>query len=171
MSSWSDIVRCAVLCGLALLVAVPIAADEPLRKTIRKQLRDESYMLIEDQDGARLFIFSTGNVSAVTTQQPEDGPGRQLDEALEMTRSTDPRTRVRGLTLLSDVEDPAALDAALVLLSDPVAAVREEAVQLIIEHPDADIDGVVAIAANDPSERVRQATVDLIEERLDDRGD
>jgi HEAT repeat protein len=88
-----------------------------------------------------------------------------------MTRSADFRTRVRGLTLLSGVEDPAALDTALVLLSDPVAAVREEAVQLIIEHPDADIDNVVAIAANDPSKRVRQTTADLIEERLDDRGD
>lgn len=163
--------RCGVLCGLALFFASPATADEALREAVRQQLRDESYMLVENQDGARLFIFSTGSVSAVTTHQPGDGPARQLDEALEMTQSADPRTRVRGLTLLSDVDDPAALDAGLVLLSDPVAAVREEAVQLIIEHPDADIDGVVAIAANDPSERVRQATLDLIEERLDDRGD
>lgn len=41
----------------------------------------------------------------------------------------------------------------------------------MIEHPDADIDAVVAIAGNDPSARVRQALADLTEERLDDRGD
>ena len=41
----------------------------------------------------------------------------------------------------------------------------------MIEHPDADIDAVVAIAGNDPSTRVQQALADLIEARLDDRGD
>ena len=88
-----------------------------------------------------------------------------------MTRSADFRERVRGLTLLSDVDKPAVLNAALVLLSDPVAAVREEAVHIIAEHPDADIDSVIALAANDPSERVRLVAEDLIEERRDDWGD
>jgi HEAT repeat protein len=128
-------------------------------------------MLVEDHDGARLYLFSKGNVSLITTHRPEDGPGRQLDEALEMTRSADPRTRVRGLTLLSDVEDPIALDTALVLLSDPAAAVREEAVQLIIEHRGSDIASIVEIASHDPSSRVRQAAAELIAERSDDWGD
>lgn len=139
-------------------------------------MRDESYLLIEDQDGARLFVFSTGNVTAVTAPDRENmssaTPVRApMIAALDMTRSATPRTRVRGLTLLSGVNDPAALNAALVLLSDPSVAVREEALQMIVDHPDADIDAVVAIASNDPSVRVQQALADLIEERLDDHGD
>jgi HEAT repeat protein len=124
-------------------------------------------MLIEDHNGARLFVFSSGSVSRVTPAEKD----YETDKALAMTRSADHRKRVRGLTLLSDVDDPAALDAALVLLSDPEVAVREEAFQLIIEHPDADMDSVVAVVADDPSERVRQAVADLIEERLEDHGD
>lgn len=165
--------QCGALAGLALLFTLPSVADEPLRHTVRQQLRDENYVLVEDQDGARLFVFSTGSVTAVTTPDPQDNSSKQqiqghTDVALEMTRSIDHRTRVRGLTLLSDVEDPATLDAATVLLSDPVAAVREEAVQFIIEHPNGDIDGVVLIALDDPSERVRRAALDLINERSGD---
>jgi hypothetical protein len=160
------------LAGLALLLVSPAMADEPLRDTVRQQLRDENYLLVEDDNGARLFVFSAGSVSTVTAlQQSETNSSRGLDYALEMTRSVDARTRVRGLTLLSGVDDTAALDTALVLLADPVIAVREEAVQLIIEHPDADIDSIVDLAANDPSGRVRQAAAELIEERLDDLGD
>jgi len=163
--------RCGALAGLVLLVAFPVIADEPLRKAVRDQLRDENYLLVEDQDGARLFVFSTGDVTAVTAPRPEKTSNGQFEEALEMTRSTRFRTRVRGLTLLAGVDDPAVLDAALVLLSDPVAAVREEAVQLIIEHPDADIDSAIAIASHDPSPRVRQASVELISERSGEGGD
>lgn len=171
MNRRCDKLRCGALAGLALLVAFPVSADEPLRDAVREQLRDENYLLVEDQDGARLFVFSTGNVTAVTAPRPEKTSNGQFEEALEMTRSTDSRTRVRGLTLLSGVDDPAALDAALVLLADPVAAVREEAVQLIIEHPNADIASIAEIASRDPSPRVRQATAELISERSDDVGD
>lgn len=171
MNRRCDKLRCGALAGLALLVAFPVSADEPLRDAVREQLRDENYLLVEDQDGARLFVFPTGNVTAVTAPRPEKTSNGQFEEALEMTRSTDSRTRVRGLTLLSGVDDPAALDAALVLLADPVAAVREEAVQLIIEHPNADIASIAEIASRDPSPRVRQATAELISERSDDVGD
>ncbi len=168
--------RCGALCGLVLLFAAPAPADELLRATLQRKLRDENYMLVEDQDGARLYVFSTGNVSAVIPPDQESTLSTALHRksmvaALDMTRSATSRTRVRGLTLLSGIDDPAALNAALVLLSDPDVAVREEAVQLMIEHPDADIDAIVAIATNDPSARVQQALADLIEERLDDRGD
>lgn len=162
--------RCGALVGLALLVAFPALTEEPLRKAVREQLRDENYLLIEDQYGARLFVFSTGNVTAVTTRQDVGSTG-PLNKALEMTRSTDAGMRVRGLTLLSGVDDAAALNAALVLLSDPVAAVREEAVQLIIEHPDADTESAVAIASRDPSPRVREAAAELVSERSNDPGD
>lgn len=166
-----DKLRCGALAGLALLVAFPTLADEPLRKTVREQLRGESYLLVENQDGARLFVFSTGSVTAVTTHRAEETSSRHFEEALAMTRSADSRTRVRGLTLLSGVDDPAALDAALVLLSDPAAAVRVEAVQLIIEHPDADVASIAEIASRDPSDKVRQASAELISERSDEWGD
>jgi hypothetical protein len=171
MNVLSEALRCEALAGLALLFAFSVSAEEPLRDSVRQQLRDENYVLVEDDNGARLFVFSTGSVSAVTALQSEDRSSRESDHALEMTRSVDARTRVRGLTLLSGVDDIAALDAAMVLLADPVIAVREEAVQLIIEHPDADFDTIVALAANDPSDRVRQVAAELIEERLDDLGD
>ena len=134
---------------------------------VRHQLSDENYILVEDRNGARLFLFSTGSVRPI----PSSDSGDETATAVAMTRSTDFRERVRGLTLLSDVDKPAVLNAALVLLSDPVAAVREEAVHIIAEHPDADIDSVIALAANDPSERVRLVAEDLIEERRDDWGD
>lgn len=167
MNVGCDMLRRGAVFGLALLLALPATADEPFRRAVREQFRDENYLLVEDRNGARLFVFSTGSVSAVTTTSNDTA----IDRALHMTRSADHRTRVRGLTLLAGIDDPAALDAALVLLADPDAAVREEAVQLMIEHPDADIDAVAAIAANDPSTRVQQALADLIEERIDDRGD
>lgn len=171
MSRWLDTLRCGALWGFALLFACPATADESLRTAVRKQLRDENYLLIEDQQGSRLFVFSTGNVTSVDSPQPDDAPDGHFSEALEMTRNADFRTRVRGLTLLSDVDDSAALDAAMVLLSDPVAAVREEAVQRIIEHPGGDIEAIAAIARSDPSPRVRQAATETIGERLDDAGD
>lgn len=159
------------LAGLALLVALPVCADAPCREAVREQLRDENYILVEEPGGARLLLISPGIDSAVTMGRQPNAGARALAEALEMTRSVGARTRVRGLTLLSGVDDRAALDAALVLLSDPVAAVREEAVQLVIEHPDGDIDSVVAIASRDPSPRVRDASAELIEEHSDDRED
>jgi hypothetical protein len=168
MHTPNDKLRCGALCGLALLVALPVLADVPLRHAVREQLRDENYVLVEDRDGARLFVFSSGSVTAVARRESVGERPAPAAKALEMTRSVDSGTRVRGLTLLSGVDDPAALDAALVLLSDPVAAVREEAVQLVIEHPDADIGSVVAIASRDPSPRVRAVSADLISELLDE---
>lgn len=174
MGRYISTIRCGALAGLALLFASPSIADEAVREAVRQQLRDENYMLVEDQHGARLFVFSTGSITTVTDLQDVSSgqPGRsQMNAALEMTRSADSRIRVRGLTLLSGVEELAALDAALVLLFDPVAAVREEAVQLIIEHPGSDIASIVEIATHDPSSRVRQAAAELIAERSDDWGD
>lgn len=167
MNRRSEKLQHGALCSLVLLCSMQAAADELLRDTVRQQLGDENYVLVEDSDGARLFVFSTRSVSPIPMSDPED----ETEIALAMTRSTDFRKRVRGLTLLSDVDSPPVLDAALVLLSDPVAAVREEAVHLLAEHPDADIDSIVALASNDPSERVRLVAKDLIEERLDDRGE
>ena len=167
MGRYISTIRCGALAGLALLFASPSIADEAVREAVRQQLRD-------DQHGARLFVFSTGSITTVTDLQDVSSgqPGRsQMNAALEMTRSADSRIRVRGLTLLSGVEELAALDAALVLLFDPVAAVREEAVQLIIEHPGSDIASIVEIATHDPSSRVRQAAAELIAERSDDWGD
>lgn len=172
----SKTLQCGALAGLVLLFVFSASAGEPLHDAVRKQLRNKNYLLLEDDKGARLFVFSTGNETTLTVPVRERSVADRTDrvessKALEMTRSSNYRQRIRGLTLLSDVEDTYALDAALVLLSDPVVAVREEAVQLIIEHPGADIDSIVAIAANDPSKRVRQAAAELVEERFDDQGD
>ncbi len=153
--------------GLALLFAVFALADDSLHARVRHELRDENYMLIENQhnsNSARLFVFlgHTPDVNArlqlLTTQNDHH-------TALEMTRSADSRERVRGLTLLSAIDDSLVLDAALILLLDPDAAVREEAYQLVLEHPDSDVNGIRTLALNDSSARVRQAVADLIAEQ------
>lgn len=159
------------LWGFALLITLPVLADVPLREAVRDEFPDENYLLVEYHDGARLYVFSSGSTATLARQEPGGASAGPVEKALEMTRSADSRTRVRGLTLLSGIDDPVALDTALVLLSDPIAAVREEAVHLALEHADADISGVAAIASRDPSPRVREAGTELIGERLDDGQD
>lgn len=154
--------------GLVLLFLLPAMAQESLHDTVRKEMGDQNYVLVADRSGARLFVFSdeahtTGAVLGVAPPPPGS-----IESALTLTQNESPRVRVRGLVELSGVESPEALDAALVLLSDPVASVREEAVQLILEHPDADTDAIVAVASEDPSPRVREAVDDLISERSGD---
>ncbi len=158
------------IAGLALLFAVFALADDSFQAKVRKDLRYDNFVLVENQhgpDSVRLIVFSErpSDVSAqprlLTTQS-------DYDTALEMTRSPDSRVRVRGLTLLSDMHDPLILDAALILLFDPVAAVREEAFQFVLEHPYADVNGVQALALSDSSARVRQAAADLIAEQFDE---
>ena len=159
MNRWSAMLRRGALSGLALLFVVPCGADESLRDSVRKEMGDRSYVLVESQHGAQLFVFSSeeGDRGALWLAAPPDS----MAKALAKTRSADPRTRVRGLTELAGEPGDAALNAALVLLSDPYPAVREEAISLIIDHPDGVIDNVVAIALADQSARVRQAVEDF----------
>lgn len=158
--------RRGALPGLALLLALPCGADESLRDAVRKNMGGTSYVLIEDQAGARLFVLPAGDDS-YSTIFPADLPS-SVTGALTMTQSADVRTRVRGLTLLAGEPGAEALNAALVLLSDPDEAVREEAVNLIIDHPHGDIDTVVAIALRDPSLRVREAVEDSADDDDED---
>ena len=156
--------------GLALLFAVFALADDSLQARVRGELRDINYVLIQNQqdpNSARLFVL-LGHASDVNAQLQLLTPQTDYDTALEMTRSADSRERVRGLTLLSAIDDPLVLDAALILLLDPDAAVREEAFQLVLEHPGSDVDGIGALALNDSSASVRRAVEDLIAEQSGD---
>ena len=166
MNRGSAISRCGALSGLALLFVLPCSADELLRDSIRDEMGDRSYVLVEDQRGARLFVFSSEDGERGMLWQV--APPGSMAGALAKTRSADARMRVRGLTELAGEPVDAALNAALVLLSDPYPAVREEAVNLIIDHPHGDIDNVVAIALGDPSPRVREAVQDFVGEDPDD---
>ncbi len=133
-------------------------------------MRNDNYVLIENQqdpNSVRLLVF-LGHTPDVNAQLQLLTPQYDYDTALELTRSADSRERVRGLTLLSAIDDPLVLDAALILLMDPDAAVCEEAFQLVLEHPDSDIDGIRALALHDSSARVRQAVADLIAEQSGD---
>ena len=153
--------------GLALLFAVFALADDSLRARVRDELRDDNYVLIEsqqDSEPARLFVF-LGRAPDANAQLQSLTMKNDYDTALEMTRSADSRERVRGLTLLSAIDDPLVLDAALILLMDPDAAVREEAFQLVLDHPDSDVNGIKTLALHDSSARVRQAAADLIAEQ------
>ncbi len=156
--------------GLALLFAVFALADDSLQARVRDELRDDNYVLIENQqdsNSVRLFVF-LGHAPDVNAQLQLLTTRNDYDTALEMMRSAVSRERIRGLTLLSANDDPLVLDAALTLLMDPDAAVREEAFQLVLEHPGSDIDSIRNLALNDSSARVRQAVADLIAEQSGD---
>ena len=158
------------LAGLALLFAVFALADDSLHARVRHELRDDNYVLIvnrQDSNSVRLFVF-LGHGPDVNAQLQLLTTQNDYDTALEMTRSADSRERVRGLTFLSAIDDPLVLDAALILPLDPDAAVREEAYQLVLDHPDSDVDGIRALALNHSSARVRQAVADLIAEQSGD---
>jgi len=167
MNRWTAILRRGALSGLALLFVPPCYADESLRDSVRKDLADTNYVLVEELDGeARLFVFSADDSSPGMTLRA--APPGSIEDALDKTRSPHARTRVRGLTELAGHSSDEALSTALVLLSDPNEAVREEAVNLIIDHPRGDIDTAVRIAMSDPSPRVREAVEDMDDDRFDD---
>lgn len=117
--------------GLALLVALGAAADDSLRERVHREHKHRSYMLVEDADGARLFLFDEALASRRVTVIDD-----VVSAALAKTRSVDARMRVMGLVELAGASDPLALEAALTLLTDPDPAVRDEARQLIIDHPE-----------------------------------
>ena len=133
MTSRPSFSRCGALAGLALLFACETFADDALRDEVHRKYRHQSYMLLENADGAWLYLFDKGGAPLrVGAGMP---PPNAIDSALDKTRSDDARTRVLGLTELAGVADTRALDVALALLNDEHAAVRDEAAQLISDHP------------------------------------
>ena len=166
VSNWSATLRRGAFAGLALLFVLPAGADESLHQAVRKQMRDQNYVLVEGHGGARLYVLAPDDSGYSTVLLHQD-PDR-TSEALARTQSVDSRMRVRGLTELAGDASEEALNAALVLLSDPSAAVREEAVHLIFDHPHADTYSMLAVVRDDPSLRVREALDDLLDEDLAD---
>ena len=128
----SSLQRGALVC-LALLWSAAAAGDDELRERIHREYRHQSYMLIEDEDGWTLYVFTDGR-----PRMPQDvgSPDPEVAASLAMTRSSAARERVLGLVALAGAPAPEALDMALQLLNDPSAAVREEAGNLILDHPD-----------------------------------
>lgn len=154
---WRELVT-----GLALLFVFPALADE--------SWHDNNYVLITDIQNpklSRLLVFSSESPRPVQKSRTSVDGDRDQDIALAMTRSANATQRVRGLTMLSGVDSASALNAALVLLSDPIVAIREEAMHLVFEHPNADIESIAIIGRNDPSARVRELALELIAERRD----
>jgi hypothetical protein len=140
------------LAGLALLIAAGAAPGETLRERVHREYRHQSYMLIEDEDGARLYVMGDGRARVTPLAIKAANQTPEVSAALMKTRSTVARERVRGLVELAGVAAPEALDAALQLLNDPSAAVRDEAGHLILDHPSG---GPLAAAlglANDEAE-------------------
>ena len=126
--------RCGALVGLALLLTCEAVADEALRVEVHRQYKHESYMLLEDAGGTWLYLFHRH--AAPVGVVPDDAPRADVERALEKTRCENARERVGGLTELAGMDDARALDTALALLNDTHAAVRDEAAQLILDHPD-----------------------------------
>lgn len=135
------------LAGLVMLWAVASDADEALRREIQRDHRHDSYVLVEDADGARLYLFADAGRADAAIAGPENDA---LEEALALTRSADARARVRGLVALAGMAERVALDVALELLADPNPAVRAEARQVLLDHPDgADLAASLGLATAD----------------------
>ena len=125
--------QCGALIGSALLCFESGLADETLRERIHREYKHQSYMLVEDPGGHRLYLFSPAGepVQALELANPDTS----LTSAIEKTRSADAGTRTLGLVELAGMPDAEALDIALMLLTDPAESVRSEAAQLILDHP------------------------------------
>lgn len=119
------------MAGLALSLVCGASADDALRERVHREHKHRSYMLVEYADGARLFLFDEGVAGYRITAR-----SASTEAALEKTRSSIARARIIGLIELAGVADAAALEAALTLLTDPEPAVRDEARQLILDHPE-----------------------------------
>lgn len=155
MTSWPAIRQGGALAGLALLLPLGAAAEDSLRERVHREHKHESYMLVEDENGARLFLFGDGPAEIDLIAPPAEP---FVAAAIEKTRSTNARLRVRGLVELAGAGDPKALDAALTLLTDPFAAVRDEARSLILDHPDgASVARALGLEEEAPVERSPRA--------------
>ena len=128
--------RSGALTGLALLFTVPLFADDELRQQVHRDYGHRSYMLIEDSDEIRLYLFASATEDASVKQLEADSDDEAVSIALYKVRSSEAKTRVRALTQLAGVDSAEALDVALTLLTDPSPAVRDEAANLILDHPD-----------------------------------
>jgi hypothetical protein len=117
-------------------MAANAVGGETLRERVHREYRHKSYMLIEDEDGARLYVMGDGRTRVTPLAIEATNQAPEVSAALMKTRSAVARERVRGLVELAGVSAPGALDAALQLLNDTSAAVRDEASHLIIDHPD-----------------------------------
>ena len=155
--------QCGTLVSLALLFSCGGSADD--------SLPEANFLLIEDlrhPQQSRLLIFNDSSSMAPDEVSANDELIDERRVALSMTRLNEPRQRVLGLTLLSGDDSAAALHAAMNLLYDGETAVREEAIQLVMLHPDADVNLAIAIGSSDPALRVRIATADLVDEMSGD---
>jgi hypothetical protein len=139
------------LTGLALLLVATAAADQALRDRIHREYRHQSYMLLESEDGWELYVLGDREPHVM---RPRAEPDPAIPAALHKTRSSAARERVRGLLELAGADAPEALDAALQLLNDPSAAVRDEARSLILDHPDgAEIAAALGLSDEDLAEQ------------------
>ena len=144
-----------VLMGLALLFAETAGADEQRREAVRRDLKDQSYLLVEHADGETLYLFDRldEDEPSLPVEATNTGAKGDVAAALAKTRSTNGATRARGLAELAGSEDYEALTVALTLLADPHPAVRDEARYLILDHPDG---------------AVLAAELGLVDDELDD---
>lgn len=163
MSKSATLRRRGTIIGLALFLPLIIQADDVRPK--------ENYLLIHDEqhaENSRLLIFNDGSLTSVDEIVAPPNVSSEVETALAMIRHADSHQRVRGLTTLSGDMSEAALSAGMELLYDSDASVREEAIQLVMNHPDADVELVSAIGRSDASARVRRATADLAAEWVGD---
>ncbi len=148
---------------------VTLALDgRPLNSLIRSLLRDESFIFVdvsaEGWQRSRLWIIGpAGTDTTYEWRIGDDSPGG-LDQALVEVGSLDSERRVRALAALAVLGGEHASLAAVSALSDPAAAVREEAVYAVGSIDGAEAAGQLAQSLQDPSQSVREAAVTTLAE-------
>ena len=122
--------------GLAFVLCVQASADDSLRDRPHRELRHESYILIETPGAApRLLLLSDG-IDIPVADPREGSQSERIDRALVLLADGDPEVRADAVLTLGDLQAPRHLIAAA--LSDPAPVVREAAAAVLEDLDDAE---------------------------------
>ena len=111
-------------------------------------------------DPENLHVFRRLNV-AKTEEEPAPADTTvddRTNEALELLDAPKPKSRIRGLTLLAKVDEPALFDWCAMYLDDDSTEVRVTALHMMVECEEGDPEGIEQFAdSND--KRIRAAAI------------
>ena len=136
-----------VVIGLALLFCAQGGAQHGsqfLRDTLRRELRGQSYTLIEREDTYEIIILGDGKAPAGTVRIT---PADRVERLYELVDEGDPYAASALVVALDDPSSDVRL-AAVRLLGETDSVEARSALELLLRHPDAEIrlDVVEAIA-------------------------
>jgi hypothetical protein len=135
-------------------------AERPNKSISDKQLLAKARQWLPDYfgnvviDPERLTVARRYRAVTVDVDSQLEEADEREDKALELLDSGKSEHRIKGLRLLTELEEPDLLDWFLLCLDDPSINLRSAALQTMLRCPDNDVDLVRPLADSD-SKRVR----------------